>query len=82
MRNCASGNPYARSWLWIPGSRYARPGMTKRIKAGIAPGLYSFKNGSRLCDAAQVRRIASGTLPQFSDARFGGVAGHDLIRVS
>src|SRR6202140_5745240 len=26
-----------RSWLWIPGSRFARPGTTK--KAGIAPGL-------------------------------------------
>jgi hypothetical protein len=22
-------NPYSRSWLWIPGSRFARPGMTK-----------------------------------------------------
>src|SRR6478735_6785547 len=21
-------NPYSRWWLWIPGSRYARPGMT------------------------------------------------------
>src|SRR5438128_6646268 len=22
-------NPYSRSWLWIPGSRFARPGMTR-----------------------------------------------------
>jgi hypothetical protein len=22
-------NPYSRRWLWIPGSRFARPGMTK-----------------------------------------------------
>jgi hypothetical protein len=22
-------NPYTRSWLWIPGSRFARPGMTR-----------------------------------------------------
>ena len=21
-------NPYSLSWLWIPGSRFARPGMT------------------------------------------------------
>ena len=21
-------NPYSRWWLWIPGSRFARPGMT------------------------------------------------------
>jgi hypothetical protein len=21
-------NPYSRRWLWIPGSRFARPGMT------------------------------------------------------
>src|SRR5437762_8449298 len=24
-------NPYSRSWLWIPGSRFARPGMTISI---------------------------------------------------
>src|SRR6266700_4083694 len=36
MCNCTSGmrrlaqarNPYSLSWLWIPGSRFARPGMT------------------------------------------------------
>jgi len=29
MRHLAQArNPYSRSWLWIPGSRYARPGMT------------------------------------------------------
>src|ERR1700682_2353518 len=30
MCNCTSGNPYSRSWLWIPGSRFARPGITRR----------------------------------------------------
>ena len=35
-------------------------------KAGIAPGL----------------RIISWYVAQFADARFGGVAGHDLISVS
>jgi hypothetical protein len=40
------------------------------------------QRGSRLCEAAQARRIASGThWPQF-EARFGGEAGHDLISVS
>ena len=24
----AGRNPYSLSWLWIPGSRFARPGMT------------------------------------------------------
>src|SRR3954454_6458332 len=24
MRNCATGNPYSRWWLWIPGSRLSR----------------------------------------------------------
>ena len=24
-------NPYSRQWLWIPGSRFARPGMTGGI---------------------------------------------------
>src|SRR5438270_6003091 len=34
MRNCASGNLYSRWCLWIPGSRFARPGMTlKRVAA-------------------------------------------------
>src|ERR1700761_9632854 len=28
-------NPYSRSWLWIPGSRYARPGMT--VKKALFP---------------------------------------------
>src|ERR1700726_909594 len=29
MRHLAQArNPYSRSWLWIPGSRVARPGMT------------------------------------------------------
>jgi hypothetical protein len=26
-------NPYSRSWLWIPGSRVARPGMTIHFSA-------------------------------------------------
>jgi hypothetical protein len=40
--------------------------------------------GSRLCEAAQARRIASGThdQPYFASARLGGLAGHDLISVS
>jgi hypothetical protein len=28
MCNCTSGNPYSLQWLWISGSRFARPGMT------------------------------------------------------
>src|SRR5665213_870543 len=28
-------NPYSRSWLWIPGSRSARPGMTT-VRVGKA----------------------------------------------
>src|SRR5689334_13772339 len=24
-------NPYSRAWLWIPGSRFARPGMTTSL---------------------------------------------------
>jgi hypothetical protein len=32
MRRLAQArNPYSRSWLWIPGSRFARPGMTDWI---------------------------------------------------
>src|SRR5260370_20517597 len=37
MRRLAQArNPYSRWWLWIPGSRYARPGMTK---IGVASSL-------------------------------------------
>ena len=33
MRNCASENPYSRSWLWIPGLRLtAHPGMTAGVE--------------------------------------------------
>ena len=33
MRHLAQArNPYSLSWLWIPGSRFARPGMTNRIQ--------------------------------------------------
>src|SRR5216684_580380 len=32
MRRLAQArNPYSRSWLWIPGSRFARPGMTNQL---------------------------------------------------
>src|SRR5215468_8876471 len=27
-REAQARNPYSRWWLWIPGSRFARPGMT------------------------------------------------------
>src|SRR3984885_2512740 len=34
MRHLAQArNPYSRRWLWIPGSRFARPGMTTSILA-------------------------------------------------
>ena len=32
-RVAAVRNPYSRSWLWIPGSRFARPGMTRPASA-------------------------------------------------
>jgi hypothetical protein len=32
MRRLAQArNPYSQSWLWIPGSRFARPGMTEVV---------------------------------------------------
>jgi hypothetical protein len=34
MRHLAQArNPYSLSWLWIPGSRFARPGMTEAAAA-------------------------------------------------
>jgi hypothetical protein len=29
-------NPYSRRWLWIPGSRFARPGMTKVMSTSLS----------------------------------------------
>src|SRR5882724_7695792 len=38
MRHLAQArNPYSRSWLWIPGSRCARPGMTNEREANRYP---------------------------------------------
>src|SRR3984893_15661707 len=33
-------NPYSRSWLWIPGSRFARPGKTVIVCIGRRSILY------------------------------------------
>src|SRR5713101_372180 len=30
-------NPHSRLWLWIPGSRFARPGMTEQLSFALAP---------------------------------------------
>src|SRR3954452_15078830 len=36
MRHLAQArNPYSRSWLWIPGLRYAHPGMTEERTAPL-----------------------------------------------
>ena len=55
-----------------------------RKKAGIAPGfLFCIPRTGPGAAKRRKRRIASGTQrSQFNDARFGGVAGHDLISVS
>jgi len=66
---------------WIPGSRYARPQMRN-----CASGNDDKKKGrdrsrpfvlhhSSFCITRSLR-------PYFASARFGGVAGHDLTRVS
>src|SRR5882724_7435602 len=31
-RKAQARNPYSRSWLWVPGSRFARPGTTSRLR--------------------------------------------------
>ena len=47
MRHLAQArNPYFRSWLWIPGSRFARPGMTALNRIG------SLEIESRICTGA------------------------------
>ncbi len=45
MRNCASGNP------WIPGSRFARPGMTGKERAALL--------ALRFCIAATIAKDPS-----------------------
>src|SRR5450432_1795362 len=43
-------NPYSPSWLWIPGSRFARPGMTAQKLH-----LHHFKSDSVLNDNRPLR---------------------------
>ena len=40
-------NPYSRSWLWIPGSRCARPGMT--TEGGTHTFAFTRRNASEFC---------------------------------
>src|SRR5712672_2412635 len=64
MRHLAQArNPYSRSWLWIPGSRFARPGMTFSLlplaEAPMThPGEQFYPEGVHWDDP-----IARGTLP-------------------
>ena len=45
MRRLAQArNPYSLSWLWIPGSRFARPGMTKNYFPALA--IFSIRRAS------------------------------------
>jgi hypothetical protein len=55
---------------------FASLAMTEEKRPGSLPALRFFVDG----------RVKPGhddvEMPQFSEARFGGVAGHDLIRAS
>src|SRR3979411_673013 len=75
MRHLAQArNPYSRSWLWIPGSRFARPGMSFSLLplAEVTmthPGEQFYPEGVHWDDP-----IARGTLPDLmskSAAEYG-----------
>jgi hypothetical protein len=52
MRHLAQArNPYSLWWLWIPGSRFARPGMT----ASQLSWLFEIRIGQRMERAVSVR---------------------------
>src|ERR1700736_1811792 len=67
-------NPYSRSWLWIPGSRFARPGMTtlslreRRIRFGCNPRQQAFLDRldlqRQMLRADPALRQAAGDEPQ------------------
>src|SRR5260370_23625887 len=45
-----AGHPYARWWLWVPGSRFARPGTTEGVIALPRPRI--------LCSNARMQETA------------------------
>src|SRR5712671_181397 len=63
MRHLAQArNPYSRSWLWIPGSRFAAPESRRRI---YLPAFHAFAispisaaTGSRIADGVREKRGA------------------------
>src|SRR3984893_9846552 len=72
-------NPYSRSWLWIPGSRFARPGMTtlslreRRIRFGCNPRQQAFLD--RLDLQRQIFRIDPALRQAAGDEPQAGLAG-------
>jgi len=61
MRNCASGDPCSRSWLWIPGSRCARPGMTsERSRQSVSEPSERFRSGLMRLLRSSVSSAVSG----------------------
>src|SRR6476469_8673959 len=44
-------NPYSRWWLWIPGSRFARPGMTVYLTVGPPGGSACARGVPRMRDS-------------------------------
>src|ERR1700688_4279755 len=64
-------NPYSRSWLWIPGSCFARPGMTgyglrlPRFRASLARMFTTFRGGqSGGWRITSISRVKGETLPR------------------
>ncbi len=70
-------NPYSRSWLWIPGSPYGRPGMTSGESHGPSPIYYSNSRHT----LAFPRRISRPSYPSSSPSeieRAQGMPGEGL----
>jgi hypothetical protein len=76
-------NPYSRSWLWIPGSRYARPGMTAEEKfsfrfSAILPVQSSLEKYSR-SRFNQIKSISLASHPHEGRIAIVTDAGRDAV---
>jgi hypothetical protein len=66
-------NPYSLSWLWIPGSRYARPGMTTVMVMGPA----SPDDGDENTVTSQIYTV---NVHRRLHAQFGEIRGEPVAR--
>src|ERR1700674_1123758 len=90
LRLAQARNPYSRRWLWIPGSRFARPRMTSLSRGaptvdgvGGARDVASIVGGKKRHDGGDLRRKPEPARRNplddlvIGDRRIAGIAAFD-----